>query len=102
MGADGGVKICTVEEVKQKWKEIKSELLINLRGDPLLKEAKFLPSNVDKLSGDEIVKLFSFMRSCDCPFHYHGVIILGNGDYVSSDMNLLSSIFPGVYVETWT
>lgn len=35
MGADGGVKVCTVDEVKEKWKEIKSELLINLRGDPL-------------------------------------------------------------------
>lgn len=102
MGADGGVKVCTVEEVKEKWKEIRSELLFHLLGNPLLRQARSLPTSISQLSGDEIVKLFSFMRSCDCPFHYHGVIILGNGNYVSRDMNLLSSIFPGVYVETWT
>lgn len=115
MGADGGVKITKVSDIKKDWKAIKENLISALERDvqdaetwalkyaqEALDESRKLPDNIDNHSGEDIVKMFSFMASCDCPYLYEDVILTGVGDNVGDNMRTLSMVLRGVYVETWT
>ncbi len=115
MGADGGIKISKVSEIKENWKTIREALIRALENNlqycdkhelRYAKEAWFesenLPKNIDKFTGDDIVKMFNFLKNCDCPYHYDGLIITGNGDYIGRNMDTLSNMLPGVNIETWT
>lgn len=123
MGADGGIRITKISEIKQYWKEIKTRLTNNFTSDlkgcadyervwieNYLTCSKALPDNVDKLSSDDIVRLFGYLSSCDCPYLYeipdNDLLITGEGDYVADQMNTLShalrSLDDSTYVESWT
>jgi len=115
MGADGGIKISKVSEIKQNWKSIREQLINALEqnlnfvdkyelryAEEAWLESENLPKNIDKFTGEDIVKMFEFLKNCDCPYHYEGLIITGNGNNIESNMNTLSSILPGVNIETWT
>jgi hypothetical protein len=115
MGADGGIKISKVSEIKQNWKSIRENLINALERDleyadkwelkyseEAWEKSGNLPKNIDNFTGDDIVKMFHFLANCDCPYHYEGLIITGNGDNIGSNMNTLSNVLQGVNIETWT
>lgn len=116
MGADGGIKITKVSDIKKDWLEIRINLLTSLEYDLKksigLWETNYiqnsidgcnkLPDDISGYSGEDIVKMFSFMSSCDCPYLYEDSIITAVGDNVSDDMNTLSFALNGISIETWT
>lgn len=115
MGADGGIRITSVDEIKNDWLNIKSQLItsfeINLEYcdswdlkyiEKYIEVTKKLPDEINSLTGDDIVNIFNYLSSCDCPYHFNGYIITGNGNNVPDYMNILSNCLNGKYIETWT
>ena len=115
MGADGGIRISKVSEITEEWVDIR-ENLVGYFSRKLEKcddwEKKFiqddynnsvnLPMSIEGMTGEEICKVLSVYKSCDCPHLLEGNIITGYGDYVSNRMDVMSRTLPGYYVETWT
>jgi hypothetical protein len=115
MGADGGIKITKIQEIKEKWETIRETLIIYLENDlkyaqsweikyaqSNLEESKNLPITINHYTGHDIVKMFGFISSCDCPYWYEDNIITAEGDNVPFSMNTLSNVLPGISIETWT
>jgi hypothetical protein len=115
MGADGGIVITKLSSIKENWSKVKSDLIKSFeyaikRADEWEKKytleafekSKLLPDDVSQLSGEEIIKLFSYLASCDCPYLFEDNVITGRGDYVSNNMGILSMVLDGTYIETWT
>ena len=115
MGADGGIKITKVSEIKTNWKQIKKNLIKWFEEDlsrcdnwekkflqEYLDKSKLLPDDIKTLSGDEVCKLFKYLSSCDCPYLYEDAIITAEGDNVASQMETLSMCLNGISIETWT
>jgi len=115
MGADAGIRITSVDEIKKDWVNIKTQLLSKFEGSlkdcgswelkyiqECIEQTKKLPDNINNLNGDDISNMFGYLRSCDCPYHFNGFIITGEGDNVAEQMNTLSNCLNGEYIETWT
>lgn len=113
MGMDGGVNISKIKDIKEGWVKIKSDLIRNLEqyeksskwsvNMQEVQQAKDLPDNIDDYSGQQIVEMFQFLASCDCPYCLDDTYILtGDGDNVPDCMNSLSMALPGISIETWT
>lgn len=115
MGADGGIKITSVDDIKKDWINIKTQLISRFEGnlkhcgsweikyiEEYIEKSKNLPDDINNLTGDDIVIMFGYLRSCNCPYHFNGYIITGEGDNVADQMNTLSSCLDGEYIETWT
>ena len=114
MGADGGVKISKVSDIKKEWLDIKKELireterrLNNSSWDrryyqEYFDKSKSLPDDVTNLTDKEVCDLFRYLSSCDCPNLYNDLIITAEGDNVADQMDILSMVLPGVSIETWT
>ena len=115
MGADGGIKITSVNDIKKDWINIKAQLISRFEGslkncgswelksfEEYLEKTKNTPDNINNLSGDDIETMLSYLRSCDCPYHFNGYIITGEGDNVADHMNTLSDCLKGTSIETWT
>ena len=115
MGADGGIRISKISDIKKDWFKIKSSLINRFEFCVRTKEnyeseyyieyldkSKKLPDNIDNLSNKDIKNLFNYLSSCDCPYLYEDSIITGEGDNVEDQMNTLSEILPGISIETWT
>ena len=124
MGADGGCKISRLIDIKKDWREIKNGLIdrakkavnrIGQSSNPDWNDSYNLntykemaqivgryPDSIDDLSVQEVVDLFKFFESCDCPCAFDDYIITGSGDNVAEFMEILSCHLPGMYVETWT
>ena len=115
MGADGGIKITKVSEIKTNWKQIKENLIkwfeqgLNRCDNwekkflqEYLDKSKELPNEINNLSGEEICKLFQYLAYCDCPYLYEDAIITAEGDNVASQMETLSMSLNGISIETWT
>lgn len=115
MGADGGIKISSVDDIKKDWTNIKTQLISRFEGslnycgswelkyiEKYINKSKELPDDINNFTGDDIVNLFGYLRSCDCPYHFNGCIITGEGDNVADQMNTLSDCLKGTSIETWT
>lgn len=115
MGANGGIKITKVSEIKTNWKQVKENLIRRFEQDlnrcdnwekkflqEYLDKSKQLPDSVEYLSGEEICKVFQYLASCDCPYLYEDLIITAEGDNVESQMETLSMSLNGISIETWT
>jgi hypothetical protein len=117
MGADGGVRLTPISELRENWTKIREDVIRAFETQvkysdewarkwavlSLEKGARELPEKIDRLPAYEIVELFGFARSCDCPYLIgETIMITAQGDYVAGDMNTLSMALPGDYVETWT
>jgi len=111
MGMDGGVNISKIKDIKEGWVEIKNDLVKYLDKDKSqygineqqVQQARDLPDNIDDYSGKQIVEMFQFLGSCDCPYNLDDIyIVTGDGDNVPDWMNCLSMCLPGVNIETWT
>jgi hypothetical protein len=114
MGADGGIKITKISDIRKKWKDVIKNIIEGLEYDiekndynseyslELLDKVKKLPKTIDNLSNEEICKILQIFESCDCPYLYEDNLITGEGDLVGDQMNMLSYALPGIYIETWT
>jgi hypothetical protein len=123
MGADGGIVITKLKDIRNNWPKIKEGLIKSFEYDKnraisrneswnvnsysvALQKSKELPDSLGELSDVELVNLFDFTASCDCPCLLEGNIITASGDYVWDFMNTLSfclrSNADGIYIETWT
>lgn len=117
MGMDGGIFITEIKDIREKWLDIKINLIDSFEKGlqraesyevstykSALEQSNSLPDSVDELSASEIVKLFSYMKSCDCPYLFKDeYIITGKGDYVFFTMSILSRALPSTEsIETWT
>lgn len=119
MGADGGIIISKVDDIKKDWSKIKQDLITSFEyrikraesweikyAEENLAKSKELPDDISSYTGEDIIKMFDYLKSCDCPYLFEGFIITGNGDYVTDSMNILSSCLrsldSSVDIETWT
>lgn len=115
MGADGGINISRVSEIKQNWQSIREKLISSLEhnvknaqtwelkyAEETFEQSKTLPNDIATYEGEDIVKMLNFLKYCDCPYYYDGLIITGSGCNVDDNMNILSNALPGFYIETWT
>lgn len=110
MGFDGGVKLSKLSDIRKDWNEFRDKLIeefISVSYDDYMVEealcdSEHLPINVDNLSDLEICTLLKVFKHCDCPYLYGDILITGEGDNVSTEMNVLSKCLPGISIETWT
>lgn len=115
MGADGGITITKISDIKTKWSQIRESLINWFESDlktadkweiefivDNLNNSKALPLDISGLSNEGICDLFGYLRSCDCPYLYEDSIITANGDYVPESMCNLSMALNGIRIETWT
>lgn len=117
MGMDGGIFITEIKDIREKWLDIKIDLIdsfekglkkaetyeVSTYKDGLEKSNN-LPDSVDELSAIEIINLFSYMKYCDCPYLFkEEYVITGRGDYIAFSMGILSRALPSKEsIETWT
>lgn len=115
MGADGGIKITKISDIKKDWSKIKDDLIRCFEREikssdewekkyheEYLMWSMELPDDIESLSGEDVCKLFSYLSSCDCPYLYEDSMITAEGDYVSDRMDILSRCLNGISIETWT
>lgn len=113
MGADGGFRITKIDDIKKDWTSIRKSFIDSLKykikNDSIwittedLNEANELPDDISELTNQQIIDLFQFVKSCDCPkLLFNEYMVTGEGDYVADQMNSLSYSLPGEYIETWT
>lgn len=118
MGADGGIRITKMKNLKHGWPAFRSRLIVECN-DFLFDSDEFdekiaqecfdcvadLPLSVEHLSYVDIVSLLQFAKNCDCPKMVDGYLITGEGDAIPRSMNILSTSLAavnGIYIETWT
>lgn len=120
MGADGGFRATSITDIKENWEDLRERLIESFENRYLnsesymekyaLEEAKKcreLPKNIESLSNYEVVRLFDFLKSCDCPTLLGEYMITAEGDNVAGHMEELSwtinrTILESQYIETWT
>lgn len=120
MGADGGFRIAKIQDIREKWENLRETLIEctlqdfnnsqdwNIETRLELHEAtKKLPKSIVNRSNNEIVAFLQIYRSCDCPVLIDDSVYFGEGDYVENQMHLLSfcirtSCENSIYIETWT
>jgi hypothetical protein len=117
MGMDGGIFITEIKDIREKWLDIKIDLIDSFEKglrtaekhekstyESGLEKSNNLPDSVDELSANEIVNLFSYMKYCDCPYLLKDeYVITGRGDNIWISMEILSRALPSIEsIETWT
>jgi hypothetical protein len=96
MGADGGVRITKISEIKENWEQLRSTL-IESTGRQLNKSEDYeIESNADlydyckrlpkklsrQITDEKIVSLFSPFQSCDCPFLFGDLMFTGETFFI--------------------
>lgn len=116
MGADGGIQITKISNIRKNWSKIKTTLTRSFENDlsrcsdyefnfytKLVEKSKELPDSIEGLTADEIKELLMRYESCDCPYLLGNTyLITAIGDYVEDQMNTLSYCLDGIRIETWT
>lgn len=114
-GYDGGIKISKISDIKNNWPQIRNNLIKILEDKYLncskweekfalkyAEDSKKLPKDISNLSNKEICDSLSFIQSVDCPYLLDDYIITAVGDYVPSEMKILSDCLIGEEITTWT
>lgn len=116
MGAEGGIIICEIKEIKEQWPKIKKEILQTLdrkgnssyvwnKEDYIEKmpEIQGLKGDISDMSKKEVFDfLREFISKYDTPYLFGDFIIFADGDNISDINNSMSNCFPGEYIQTWS
>jgi hypothetical protein len=116
MGAEGGIIICKIDDIRKKWPEIKKDILerFNRKGNSFhvwnkekyIENIPKIQSLSDDISGMNDKEVVGFLRNFasqyDTPYLFGSFIIFSEGDNINDMDNLIVNCFPGDYVQTWS
>ena len=118
MGAEGGIKIFKIEDLKQNWEKLKVDTIgwakeqLNWcyewekeRIYNLIEKCKNLPDYISDMDYLDIVKMLQIFKNCETPYLYEDKIIIAYGDNVSKECQIFSDaieIIETISIETWT
>jgi hypothetical protein len=112
MGFAGGVRIVKVKAIIKNWITIKNNLIEEMifkgvSNAKIHKKTKKLPDDITGYDGQMIVKMFDYLKHCDCPCNLNGkYIVFSEGDDSPDHVNALAGAMLNMkssfYVETWT
>ena len=114
MGADGGIKITKISEIRENWNEIREKIIKNAEWyyndtdyaksylEKVWIQAQELPDDIKHLDNVGIIKVLSPFVSCDVPYLFENYIITAEGDNIPDHHLILSDSLNGLSIETWT
>jgi len=114
MGADGGIKITKISDIRDNWTDIREKIIKNAEwyynhteyGKTYLEKiwvkCQELPDKINDVPNEHLVELFKSMKSCDVPYLFENYIITSEGDNIPDYHLILADSLKGIYIETWT